>query len=244
VGRASRAKQQAQAQRRNRTELIEKIREQVQVLDVLGEQFDAGHRVMGYPLATTIRVLVHDTNQSHALLAQVGELTKMPFINTSAPINPRNLLMAHGGLVIMRIAAGTGSTWVPRVGLPPAPDAQPHDVQFAPWWNTDVMRDSDSTLWSRKRMVLAIANKEGGAHIDPEQPVDVRAIEEENSMGWTYRDPIKDDQPISEGPLLPSMRQIAYELEHSIVRHLAAELDFAPSSRSPYEANAQVPAAT
>ena len=244
MGRASRAKQQVQAQRRDRTQLIEKIREQVQLLDVLGGQFDAGHRVMSYPLATTIRVLVHDTNQSHALLAQVGELKRMPFINTSAPINPRNLLKAHGGLVIMRIATGIGATWVPRVGLPPAPDAQPRDAQFAPWWNTDVMRDSDSTLWSRKRMVLAIANKEGGAHIDPEQPVDVHAIEEENSMGWTYQDPIKGDQPMSEGPLLPSIRQIAYELEHSIVRHLASELDFAPSSGSPYGAHVQVQAAT
>jgi hypothetical protein len=72
------------------------------------------------------------------------------------------------------------------------------------------------------------------AHIDPEQPVDVRAIEEENSMGWTYRDPTTGDRPMSDGPLLPSIRQIAYELEHSIVRHFGSELDFVPSSNSPY----------
>lgn len=225
MGKASRSKQQAQAERRNRPQLIEKIRQQVQLLHVLGEQFDAGHRVVSYPLSTVIRVLVHDTNLSHALLAQAGELKSMPFIDTSDPIDPNNLLPSHGGLVLMKMTSGVGSEWVPSCELPPAPAAMPRDVQFAPWWHTDVMRDSNGTGWSRKRMVLAIANKEGGAHIDPDQPLDVRAIEEENSMGWSYRDPIKGSQPMSNGPLMPSIRQIAHELEQSVTRHLASELN-------------------
>ena len=73
-------------------------------------------------------------------------------------------------------------------------------------------------------MVLAIANQEGGAHIDPSQPVDVRAIEEENSMGFGYSDPIAGDRPMSTGPLLPAIRQIAYELEQSITTQLSSEL--------------------
>ena len=56
------------------------------------------------------------------------------------------------------------------------------------------------------------------------QPLDVHAIEEENSMGWTYRDSIVSDQPMSNGPLLPSIRQIAYELELSITRHFSSDL--------------------
>jgi hypothetical protein len=213
-----------QSQQRDRPQLIEKIRQQAELLRVLGAQFGAGHRVLGYPLATTIRVLVHDTNSSHALLAQLGELTAMPFTDTSLPVSPDNMLPSHGGLVLMKMITGTGIEWVPRAEIPPAPGAEPRDTQFAPWWNTDVMRDSHGTLWSRRRMVLTIANKEGGAHIDPAQPVDVRAIEEENSMGWTYHDPINGDQPMSRGPLMPSIRQIAYELEQSITRHLASEL--------------------
>jgi len=213
-----------QAQRRDRPQLIEKVFEQVQLLDVLGRQFDAGHRVLGYPLATTIRVLVHDTTSSHALLGQLGELTTMLFTDTSLPINPNNLILSHGGLVLMKMTTGKGIEWVPRTEIPPSPGAEPRDVQFTPWWNTEVMRDSQGTLWSRRRMVLTIANKEGGAHIDPDRPVDVRAIEEENSMGWTYHDPINGDQPMSDGPLMPSIRQIAYELEASITGHLASEL--------------------
>ena len=232
MGKASNRKQQARAQLRDRPELIEKIREQVQLLDILGEQFDAGHRVVGYPLATVVRVLVHDTAQSHALLAQVGELTTTKFLDTSAPINPRNLI-SDFGLVVMQMTIGKGNEWVPRCAAPSFPVATPRDVAFTSWWGTDVMKDAKGRTWSRRGMVLAIANKEGGAHIDPQQPIDIRAIEVENSMGWKYVDPVKGDVPMREGPLLPSIREIAYELEHSIARGLGAELDFTPSTRLP-----------
>jgi hypothetical protein len=55
-----------QAHSRDRADLISKVREQVELLRVLGATFDSGYRVAAYPLATTIRVLVHDTASSHA----------------------------------------------------------------------------------------------------------------------------------------------------------------------------------
>lgn len=213
-----------QGQPRNRAELVRKVQEQVEVLGILAQTFDSGKRVVGYPMATTVRVLVHETASSHALLAQLGELNSITFIDTSMPFNPRNLLVSHEGLVMMKMTVGVDADWVPLNEIPvPPPGAEPRDVPFNTWWNTDVMRDSQGTTWNRRRMVLTVANKEGGAHIDPHQPVDVRAIEEENSMGWSYQDPINGSQPFSHGPLMPSIRQIAYELEQSITRHLASE---------------------
>lgn len=64
---------------RNRADLIGKVREQVELLRLLSATFDSSHRVAAYPLSTTIRVLVHDTTRSHALLAQLGELATMQF---------------------------------------------------------------------------------------------------------------------------------------------------------------------
>lgn len=221
MGEASRRKKRGQAQRRDRPDLIRKLQDQVKLLHVLGEVFDSGQRVVAYPLAIVIRVLVHDTASSHALLAQLGELRKMPFLDTSLPIDPRNQLPSHGGLVLMRMTSGTGIEWAPRCEVPPpqVPRAAPRDVPFRSWWDTGNTRDSEGTLWSRRRMIISVANKEGGAHIDPAQPVDIRAIEEENSMGWAYSDPIVSDQPVSNGPLMPSVRQIAYELEMGGVRN-------------------------
>jgi hypothetical protein len=224
VGRASQRKKQAQAQRRDRPALIKKLKDQLELLRMLGEAFDSGSRVVAYPLATTIRVLVHRTGSSHALLAQLDELSKMPFLDTALPVNPRNMLKSHGGLVIMKMTSGTGIEWVPRKEVPPVPLAQPHDIPFRSWWENDITRDSIGNLWSRRNLVLSIANKEGGAHIDPAQPLDIHAIEEENSMGWTYNDALIHDQPASNGPLLPSIRQIAYEVELSIMKHFSSEI--------------------
>lgn len=225
MGRASNRKKEAAQQRRDRPNLLNKLREQRDVLRALGQIFDAGNRVIGYPLSTTVRVLVHNTRTSHALLEQTGDLSSMPFLDTSLPIDPKNLL-SHGGLVVMQMTTGRGASWVPRVAVPgpPVPGAEPRLVPFGTWWTQDVMKDHNGKLWSRARMVLAIANKEGGAHIDPTQPVDLRAIEEENSMGWHYHDPLVGNQPMSNGPLMPSIRQIAHELEASITSYFATEL--------------------
>lgn len=225
MGKASQKKKRHQAQRRARPELIGKVREQQSLLRVLGGSFDCGNPVIGFSLATTIRVLVHDTATSHALLGQLGELASMSFLDTSLPINPKNLL-PHGGLVLMRMTTGSGTEWLPRKDVPEsAPGAEPREASFTSWWNTDLMKDSGGVLWSRRRMVMMIANKEGGAHLDPTQPVDIRAIEVENSMGWTHHDPIAGDQPMLNGPLMPSVRQIAHELELSLSRHYDAEIE-------------------
>lgn len=224
MGRASQQKEQRQAQKRDRPQLIRKVREQRDLLHVLGETFDAGVTVVGFPLATAIRVLVHDTVSSHSLLGQLDELKAMPFLDTSLPINPQNLL-PHAGLVVMRMTMGSGSDWVPRKEVPqPPPGAEPREVPFSSWWTTDLTKDGSGVLWSRRRMVLTIANKEGGAHIDPTQPIDIRAIEEENSMGWTHHDPIVGDKPMSKGPMMPSLRQIGYELEVGLTNYFGSEL--------------------
>lgn len=214
-----------QAYRRDRADLMRKVREEVELLRVLGATFDSGHRVAAYALATTIRVLVHDTTSSHALLAQLGELSTMQFRDTSLPMDLSGPINTNGGLVLLTKRTDGDAAWAPLCEAPtPASAPRPRDIAFQPWWGNDVLSDSQGTRWSRRRMVLAIANQEGGAHIDPSQPVDVHAIEEENSMGFGYSDPIAGDRPMSTGPLLSAIRQIAYELEQSISGHLSSEL--------------------
>src|SRR4051812_10757713 len=120
MGEASNRKKERAQQRRDRPKLLGKIREQRELLRILGAAFDEGNAVVGYPLSTTVRVLVHDRQSSHALLGQSGDLATMPFLDTSLPINPKNML-SHGGLVIMKMTAGEGSSWIPRVAVPGPP---------------------------------------------------------------------------------------------------------------------------
>jgi hypothetical protein len=66
--------------------------------------------------------------------------------------------------------------------------------------------------------VLYLANKEGGAHVDPTDPEPaLKTLEEDNSLGWTHSDPwIGQDVAMLNGPVLPSIRQIAYELHQAL----------------------------
>ena len=69
---------------------------------------------------------------------------------------------------------------------------------------------------------MALANQEGGAHVDPMRFEHVRQLEEGNSMGWTYRDPMVAPEGVAmlNGPLAPAVRQIAYEVQCTIEQNV------------------------
>ncbi len=227
MGEASRAKKARREQLRSRPELLRNLAQQHQILVRLGKVFDDGVAVASLPLSVAVRVLVHDTSRSHALLVQLNERTRMRFIDSALPMSPTNLMTAHNGLVILKMTAGSGSSWAPRVEVGASPAvAGNQPLPFDTWWRRAVVvRDTRLAAWTRERLVLDIANKEGGAHIDPMRPEDLKALEDDNSMGWTHSDPLAGaDQPMLNGPLLPSVRQIAHELQLSLEEHLADHL--------------------
>lgn len=90
----------------------------------------------------------------------------MQFTDTAEPLNPANLLPTPG-LVMMKLVVGGESSYVAPLEMLSPPRINP-PADFEPWWNKDVTKDKDGNLWSRKSFVLTLANKEGGAHVDPD----------------------------------------------------------------------------
>jgi hypothetical protein len=91
---------------------------------------------------------------------------------------------------------------------------------FADWWNDPVIKDDDNELLSRRDFVLALANKDGGAHIDTLQRR-VQRLAQEGSVGWMIGAINEEDRPISEqlitlSPILESVRTIAEEVRLTI----------------------------
>lgn len=70
-------------------------------------------------------------------------------------------------------------------------------VHFEMWWTHPVVKDVDGTLFSRKDFVLALVDKEGGAHVDPEIEESYNKIANFNSLGWTYTEGPEGRQLIS-----------------------------------------------
>lgn len=71
-----------------------------------------------------------------------------------------------------------------------------------------------------------VGNEDGGAHVDPGLSETYHALTRENAMGWRFQAAGTDDDgvPFLNGPVLASIRQIAWELEHTPFLFLWKEL--------------------
>lgn len=211
MGKASSRKKEHRERERDRPHLERKLVEQLDLLRHLGVMFDTVSVAASLPIATCLRVLLHNRQTSHALVHQLGLESKLKFRDTALQIDPRNLIITHNGLVLYQVEAGVGGRYVPRCAVGGSFFTNA-DLPFGQWWAMVVLRDAQGHEWTRRKLVLDLANKEGGAHLDPRQPEAIRELEQNNSMGFVYVDD-RGEQPFMNGPLGPSVRQIAHEVE-------------------------------
>ncbi|MEH1056409.1 hypothetical protein V6U89_14480 [Micromonospora sp. CPCC 206171] len=207
MGRASRRKHEKRQIQLQRPEIERALEEHLGFLFRSALSYDEGYEDEAKRLAVSLRAILHNTAQSHSLLAQLDLGSKL-FTDTAAHIDPRNLGNTPG-LVIMEMIVGVGVTYVAPLGMlspsrihPPAP--------FQAWWDSPVMKIGEH-LWSRKQLVLALANKDGGAHVDPSLDEDYYALSRRNLLGVTYVD-ASGAQEAQGNPAAAAVRQIAYEV--------------------------------
>lgn len=70
------------------------------------------------------------------------------------------------------------------------------------------------SIFTRGEIILVLANKEGGAHVDPKLDADYVNLSRFNSLGWKTISSKEDViTSIDMGnPVFPSMRQISHEI--------------------------------
>ena len=202
--------------------LYHDLLEQRAFLDASCQGFDGGLQIEAKRLAVTIRVLVHDTANSHSLLEQLGIKNSLKWIS-SGEVDPRNMVSTMG-LTSMRMAVQEdGTQTFEYAAKDEATVLQFGKLKtFAQWWETPVIKDSDGEHFTRRDLVLALANKDGGAHIDTLQ-TRVRRLAHEGSLGWMFGpgpDEAADDITLEQelillNPILASVRTIAEEMRLS-----------------------------
>jgi hypothetical protein len=141
---------------------IDHLNVQIRYLKDSCESFDKGFEGEAMRLAVSARVLVHDTTKSNSVLQQLG-LKSIPFLSSAQPYNPNNLLPHHG---LLQLSLGPNVSYHAPLGNRP-----PNIFRWIPfdeWWTETVFDDLHGNQLSRKDIVLELANKEGGAHVDPE----------------------------------------------------------------------------
>jgi hypothetical protein len=200
--------------KRTETELEASLREQVGFLIKRGAGFDAGDDSEAKQLATPLRILVHDTERSHALLVQMHALDRLRFIDTSHPPVGSGQVRMDSGLAVIELATdGSARYTAPRGERP-----QRAPRRFGPWWNDTVLTDTHGNEFSRRRLVLALAHTDGGAHVNPEIDEAYDALSVSNSLGWTFHTGDGIATPAG-SPVPANVRQIAWEMQTTLQGH-------------------------
>jgi hypothetical protein len=132
-------------------------------------------------IATTVRVLIHDTKNSSSLIGQLGLKNKLHFLDTASKNDGRlhsmtNMHGVHGSNTNQYLGL------VAKINTGDSLIATPLYIQnskewydsykrlvFDIWWN-NVVIDTNGNKHTRKDLILNAANKDGGAHIDSELP--------------------------------------------------------------------------
>jgi histone H3/H4 len=196
------------------------LQDAVNALRLSSEAYDRGFVGEAKRLATTIRVLVHDTDRSKSLLQQMNLKNSIRYYASPNPHDAGNIL-TECYLVAMKITsgpAGMSLSYLPM--LDTFPSVLPwSELAFDDWWKQVIARDNQRKVISRRDLVLAVANKDGGAHIDPNLDALYANLSRNNSLGWKIVTGGVQADP-ADGPQFACVRQIAHELEKSIQKHL------------------------
>lgn len=185
------------------------LREQVRFLMKSAEEFDAGDRAEAQRLAATMRVLVHDTAASHSLLDQLGVKSALQFHDSVAQPPPAPGVGAQMmGFVRWDLIGIGGTRFTPTLA------AAVKKVAFSVWWDGWVLRyrpqGQPPADLTRRRVVLAMANKDGGSHVDSELAADYYALTRQRAFGELAINGEVVDWDAN--PVSCIVRQIAHEL--------------------------------
>lgn len=88
-------------------------------------------------------------------------------------------------------------------------------MRFPDWWDTDVViTNTQGESFTRKRIILHAANKDGGAHVDPALDLTFSALKDGSGSGAFLSSSNRGMEPLTD-LVAHSIRQVAFE----VLRH-------------------------
>ena len=213
------------SQRQSTEELEGHLKEQLQFLMTSANLYDKGNKSEAKRLAVTIRLLLHDTRDSISLLSQLGYKDKL-FLDTSNyevyKKTPWDVLVYTGLIGTSLVPYENKIEFIPI--LVPREDNSIQWREFELWWKMVVIKDTLGTTFSRRDLILNMANKDGGAHVDPVIKLEYAALTRQNSLGVTGQvGKFQQPRPIPH-PEKAAVRQIAHEVLSSLIPNYKREI--------------------
>lgn len=204
--------------------------------------YDAGDHDEAVRIALALRVLLHQTPQSTSLLSHLGIQDTLSYVDTGVyrsrllPALQAHFALTAPGMIVAGTSASdvglveTGDAGSGRIGWyaplrlrrfmkgSPYDSAVPGASAFAQWWNDPLVESTNGKSFSRKNLVLIMANQDGGGHVDAALDSDYADLTIDPLGSAVLYDGVKDrdladDVPdIMHNVAFASVRQIGFEL--------------------------------
>jgi hypothetical protein len=146
------------------------------------------------------------------LLGQLGR-KNIYFYDTVTDYDPANLVSTPG-LVMMKYSPKGGEYEAPLDAGLPTRYAR-GKVPFDMWWGRIVIADKKGNTFNRRGLILAVANKDGGAHVDPGLDAAFAQLSRYSSLEWKFYSSNGIEKDFT-NPELSSIRQITHEVLKSL----------------------------
>lgn len=218
-------------------ELDDRIRQQIRVLLGSAKRFDQGGadaQDEALTMAIRLRTLLHSTQKVPSSMWAAGYLDSMRFTN-SVGVPPDDGSPFIGALQqVINLRPEDGQRHVSfKAALGHhirqlTPGQQAVRLMNAPtfeeWWTAVLVRDFDKRNFTREFVVKTVANKDGGAHLDPTLPDSYLAVSRGPGFGLSIQIDSHDQHHGDPVPAL--LRQITWEFEQSLRRTAPVLLPF------------------
>jgi len=149
----------------NDDQLKENLKEQIHFLNKSSKSYDDGEYIEAKRLAVHLRILLYDKPRIPSLLKQLKN-PNIKFWNSSYVTDER-FCRPMFSLLLLSKNANDEPIYEPILDRNLSKNP-PSKIDFETWWNQIVIKDnSGEHKFSRKDVVLNVAQTDGGAHVDP-----------------------------------------------------------------------------
>lgn len=181
-------------------DLKSQLRDQMQLLINSCRLYDDGCKIESKNIAIRLRVLLYDTKQSTSLLTLLKSKDILFYDSTFN----EGLLSPFMSFIVIQLR-GKETEYFPILDKFPHKDKK---ITFDEWWNKAIIKGP----FTRGDLILAVAHKDGGAHVDLKLDKKYVDLTKNNSMGWESYGDNGEIIPPNPGIESACLRQMAYEV--------------------------------
>ncbi len=216
-----------------------KLTESVNWLISDAQLYDKGNFNAIKRSSVIIRTLFHDTQLSHSLIGQIEKDKDHLNFNVSNRKIEHNEIIYYGSIfvAIFDFPYLSDGNYYNTYLFDPEHHNANRTINFSTWWNDTVLKVLN-TNFTRKKLILTIANQDGGAHYDPNLNSNYLNIIN-GSTGFNIIVSSSDlsilgisnyskENVVFEDAHLALMRQIVHETIITLIKHYNLDISYDP----------------